>query len=91
MGINYYAEAIDILETMRESSTKLMFEVAKKNPKAIVDAYSRIFGPRVADKILDMAKNGQHKIMCIKEYRTLTGAGLKEANEAVEKICKNYF
>ena len=91
MGINYYAEAIGILSTMSESSTKLMFEVAKKNPKAIVDAYSRILWQRVYDRILDMAKNGYSEIKCTKEYRTLTGAGLKEAKEAVEKICKNYF
>lgn len=89
--MNYYAEAIEILKNVKESSTKLMFEIAKTNPKVLVDAYERLYGPGVNSKILDMAKNGQHKIQCIKEYRALTSAGLKEAKEAVESICKAYF
>jgi ribosomal protein L7/L12 len=83
--MNYYATAIDVLSKC-SSSELLLFEVAKKNPGAIISAYERMNGPLIESKIKAMAQAGTSKIMCIKEYRFLTGAGLKDAKEAVERI-----
>lgn len=37
------------------------------------------------DKLLQLMHEGDRKIEAIKTYRTLTGAGLKESKDAVEK------
>jgi ribosomal protein L7/L12 len=87
--MNYYAEAIQILSA-KPGWEKIVYEVASKNPKAIVDAHERLNGPLIATKIKEMAEGGQSKIQCIKEYRNLTGAGLKDSKEYVERLHSFY-
>ena len=83
--MNNYSAVIDILSG-KINHEKLIFEIAKKNPKAVVDAYERINGPRTDSEIIGMAKSGSSKITCIKRYRELTGAGLKESKYHVESL-----
>lgn len=83
--MNYYAQAIEILRN-RPHYKKMLFEIAKKNPKALFDAHERLNGPISDSKIVNMVKDGYSKIECITEYRRLTGAGLKQSKKHVESL-----
>lgn len=83
--MNYYEQAIEIL-SKKPDTDRLIFEIAKKKPKTIVDAYERIHGPMIDTQIINMAKAGSSRIDCIKKYRQLTGVGLQEAKKHVEAI-----
>jgi ribosomal protein L7/L12 len=66
----------------------------------IINLQEKIFACNEPSKIVEvelnnlmaMMQGGMHKIEAIKSYRTLTGAGLKEAKDAVERhwISKPY-
>ena len=85
--MNVYANAIEILEWINSNTaTKLVFRIAMNNPSAVVRAYEDIHGPSVDNKIREFAKEGNSKIQCIKFCRKLTGEGLNEAKEHVERV-----
>lgn len=85
--MNNHADAIKVLSTMTAGKAlKLIYEIASTHPKAVVDSHGRIFGKLIDEVILDMARDGCSKIECIKKYREMSGAGLREAKEAVEAI-----
>jgi ribosomal protein L7/L12 len=86
--MNYYAKALDILSKgpNAEETKLLLFEIAKKNPAAVVQAQKRLCGPTVEGQIKNLARSGVSMLECIREYRNVTGVSLMEAKDAVEKI-----
>jgi ribosomal protein L7/L12 len=56
-----------------------------------VDAEPNRIYPQISDinRLMELMAAGQHKIEAIKQYRTLTGLGLKESKEQVEKYWAN--
>ena len=93
--MNYYAIAIGILHDVQDTM-ELLTEVAKRNPKAVCDAYYRLHPEKATaidwrDKALEIlrGRNGASvtkKIEAIKVCRNVTGMGLKEAKDAVEDL-----
>ena len=85
---NYYAEAIASLESQNLDFRRIVFEIAKRNPKALVDALKRInpvVEPKWVQECRDLIKADQF-IAAIKHYRTMSGAGLKEAKDACDAL-----
>jgi len=89
--MNHYAKAIGILQIVTGSEmSKIVYEVAKKNPKAFCDAYSSAFPDVVAVEPIwvrqgrELWPKGEQKIMAIKLIREKTGLGLKEAKDFVD-------
>ena len=87
--MNYYAQAIDIVTNSSVDFRDLMIEVAKRHPKAIVEA-AKLAGVAQTEgheswewKVIPLLKDHQ-KIHAIKICRSMTGMPLKEAKEAVE-------
>lgn len=86
---NYYAKAIDILETDVDFR-KLVVEIAKCHPKAVVDAYKRVTlagydsGSWQAEviPILELGK----KLEAVKVCKNHTGETLVKAKEMVEAL-----
>ena len=90
----YYQQAIDILQGLdgdTQGKADMLIEIAKRSPKTLVDMHKAINivpeEQRIYNEINDMF-DGNNKIMCIKRYRELTGAGLKDAKDWVEA---NFF
>ena len=84
MARNWYAEAIDVL-MKRGNFGEILTEIAKVHPKAVVMANRAVNGPLWQERCYNILKTGR-KIEAIKVCRQLTGMGLKEAKEAVEKL-----
>ena len=84
-----YSEAIDIIykNDVPGNDRRLLHEILKVNPQVIVDANTIINGPSIEERILECAGETNSKIKCIKLYRELTFASLKDAKEAIERIC----
>ena len=85
--MNYYSQAISTLQSITTESvaTKVLYEVAKKNPKALCDAYNAIQSiPSWIREAKALYPYGQQKIPAIKLVREKTGCGLKEAKDFVE-------
>lgn len=86
---NYYAQAIDILES-DINFRKLVVQIAKKHPKAVVDAYQLValggFTPGSWEvRALPLIKAGK-KLEAIKVCKTVTGETLAKAKEMVEQL-----
>jgi ribosomal protein L7/L12 len=81
--MNYYEVAIDII-SKDQDWRELVFEIAKKNPSAIVSAYAKNknLWQFEAKKLMDAGE----KIKAIKYCRNETGFSLKEAKDAVEAL-----
>jgi ribosomal protein L7/L12 len=69
--------AVNMTENEIEDIDNLV-DVDIPEPKNVVD-------PALVDKLLLEIGRGEGFIEAIKAYRTLTGAGLKEAKDAIEK------
>lgn len=89
---NYYAQAIEVLSNNINDANKILFEIAKRNPKALVDAASRIYGD--SDKHNDLSwkeecrslmQSGE-RVKAVKICRFATGMSLKEALDAVDAL-----
>ncbi len=83
--MNYYAEAIKILAKDNADWEKLVFEIAQRHPKAVVEAAYN--GPAWHVRARELLGQGR-KIGAIKYCRAETGIGLKEAKEAVEDFMR---
>lgn len=88
----YYQRAITILEELdgdTRAKAKMLVEIAKHSPKTLVKVYDETHGPIARNKqhynAVNRVFDGNNKIACIKEYRALSGEGLKEAKVWVEK------
>ena len=84
--MNYYAQAIDVLESLEDgkSTRAIVVEFAKRHPKAFIDAAKSVITDwKVEARILYEAG---HKVHAIKYCRELTGMGLHEAKDAVEAL-----
>lgn len=94
--MNHYATAISILEkTLVDningnwSAKRLLFEVARNNPGVLVKANERLQKtnrPSIDKQIIEFAKTSKGKIDTIKYCRNITGEGLKESKEHVERL-----
>ena len=97
--IESYKKVITVLADIRfdHDVKDILLEVMKNHPQVVVDAAEGFWNPefvedrkrKARDKALEvrvvrMAKEGIGKIACIKEVRTQTGMGLKEAKDFVE-------
>ena len=88
-----YKKVIDILKNINGKEIELVWEIAKINPEALIQATKNIdliTNKSLQEKIREMIFNSPGKISAIKEYRAMTGEGLKESKEAVEKIKPNW-
>jgi len=72
-----YKEAIDIVCEER-CWREICIEIAKSNPSVLIKAYNKL--------TWEHKVKGMTKIEAIKECRRLTGFGLLEAKEAVERL-----
>lgn len=85
MGRNYYAEVISILNECVDFKD-VVFEVAKKHPKAVVEACIQLSPDKQwEDECVNLWRNGG-KIAAIKHCRGVTGLDLKGAKRAVEQL-----
>jgi len=95
---NNHTRAIEILEEVSRVNPacsdvdfrKLVFVIAQKHPKAVVDAYLSIkltgYGPGSwAAQAIPHIRNGK-KLEAIKMCKQMTGLTLAEAKTAVEKL-----
>jgi ribosomal protein L7/L12 len=88
-----YKKAIDVLKIANGRHKDLIWEIAKSNPIALIEAAKKlnlIENHSLEEKIKKMILSSPDKISAIKEYRAMTGEGLKESKEAVEKIKPNW-
>lgn len=83
--MNHYAEAIEILRICNEAD-RMLFEIAKKHPKVVTDAYTKIHRGPTNQWIIEMAKAGASRIECIKAYREREKVSLAAAKVAVEAL-----
>lgn len=94
----WYPAAIEALKTI-DNARCFLYEVAKFNPKAIVDAAGRlrqkadeaeIDGPDA--EVLQILRNGNEprKLNAIKQYRNITGATLLESKAHIESMQARY-
>jgi hypothetical protein len=87
----YYAKAINYLQQDLDWRS-LCFELASSYPKAFCDAVEKTPSPPLTPAALSMeivkTLDGLigNKIKAIKRYRELTGCGLAESKDEVEKI-----
>lgn len=80
-----YKQAIDVLMS-NPNWCDLVREIAKSNPAAVVKAavaLGHTFGDFPTVRALISV---DRKIPAIKEYRKITGANLREAKDAVERM-----
>ena len=87
--MNYYAEAISILEDLDEVVIRqLLVKIAQQRPGAVVRAYRKIGREKTIDEQLAeyIKSHPDQKIKCIKFCRSLTGEGIREAKEHVERL-----
>jgi len=89
--MNYYTKAINYLQQDLDWRS-LCFELASGYPKAFCDAVDKVSSLPLTPTALSMeiAKTLDglinNKIKAIKRYRELTGCGLAESKDEVEKI-----
>lgn len=81
--MNYYAQAIDLLGKELDNKA-IMFDYAKRHPKAFVAAATPAI-PEWRTECKDLMHNGR-KIDAIKLYRRHTDSSLKAALAAVEQM-----
>jgi len=88
--MNGYKEAIEVLKQSEgRSKDLLLWEVAKISPSSIVKAAKSIgiiHCESLEESLKKMVMNSTDKIWAIKKWREMTGEGLKESKNAVEKI-----
>ena len=86
--MNYYEKAFGIMERFKGNPQRLLNEIFKKNPAAIIAAEERLADPTGMNKeILNFWKQDK-KISAIKYCREVSGLGLREAKDYCEKIAK---
>ena len=83
--MNYHKQAIDIIEYNKGLRDKLIVQIAKDNPAALVNAFNSIGSEPWVVKVAPLLEIGQ-RIPAIKLCRELTGMGLIEAKAAVESL-----
>lgn len=86
--MNYYAKAINYLQQDLDWRS-LCFELASGYPKAFCDAVDKVsLTPAALNMEIAKTLDGlmTNKIKAIKRYRELTGCGLHEAKDKVEKV-----
>lgn len=79
--IDYYREALDIVADPDTDWRALVLQIAKTNPKALVEAKA---DPLRLEAIAAFKAGG--KLQAIKHVRSLSGMGLLEAKEFVESV-----
>jgi len=83
--MNTYKDAIEILKTIDSKSypelVDIIFNIAKVSPSSIC----KVLMPEIKYKII-LTDCGDKKIHCIKEIRTITGYGLKDAKDFSDSI-----
>lgn len=90
--MNYYKKAIEIITDGEKEINwyNICVEIAKNNPKKLVDAYTEVYESE--NKWMKDVKNlikEQRNIQAIKLYREKTGTDLRTAKEAVDDIAKS--
>lgn len=86
---NYYSDAIAVLFDSKTDFRTLASEIAKKNPKAIVDAAARLATQVMSDawvKECTALMRAGKKIDAIKLCRNTTGMTLVDSKNAVEAL-----
>lgn len=83
--MNYYSEAIEIISNPDTDFKKLVIEIAKNNPKILVNNHNKIYKEPWQEEF-ESYLIGCKKIAAIKLYRqNNVGTSLVEAKEYVEK------
>lgn len=84
--MNYYAQAIDVLETLNHDSCMraVVVAFAKKHPKSFLDAVESVTADwKVEARILYQSG---HRVQAIRYCRELTGMSLIDSKDAVEAL-----
>jgi len=91
MSRNYMKEAISIIEAHPDKLRPIIIQILKDQPSAIVKAYRLIEVQDVSwlSDVLEIMRSGR-KIEAIKHLRTVTGMGLQEAREEINRIQDSY-
>lgn len=86
MSKNWYPAAIEALASA-DDFRGILFRIAAKHPKAVVDAISpqSTNEPKWIEECRNMVRGG-FKINAIKHWRAMTDDTLKEAKDAVEAL-----
>ena len=82
---NYYPEVIALLAADNVDFRKIVYAIAMRDPKAVIDA---VFGPiqeTLDGKLRQLCLAGR-PIDAIKLLRAETGLGMKDAQEYVERL-----
>jgi ribosomal protein L7/L12 len=84
--MNNYAKAITILGGQFDA-TKMLFEIAKSNPKVLCNAYEKLYPgkPDWRPVAISLIRADKY-IDAIKHCRAETGLALKEAKEACDEL-----
>jgi len=84
--MNYYSKAIDIITDDTCNIRRLLIQIAKMNPSAVVKAHNEL--PKQLTWLDDVKESiyADRIIEAIKKYRHYTKLGLREAKEAVETL-----
>lgn len=84
-----YKDVIEILFDIKNKTEhdkeKLLYEIAKTNPSVIVNAYNKI-NELTFDQKMRKIRDEQSLLHAIKEYRSITHEGLKEAKEYIKSL-----
>lgn len=93
--LNYHKEALIIMEKLNDQILKsLIFRIVITNPKSLIYAYEELLptDSHVRGCFVAFLKSTKPtKIEAIKFWRTLTGAGIKEAKDYVDSLGKEYL
>lgn len=86
-----HMRVLDLLSDHSLDYQAIVYKIAGLNPSAVIEAVSSMNGvPHVVDlerRTKEVYGPGCKKIAAIKFYRAEVGCGLREAKEAVERIC----
>ena len=85
-----YQQAIDIIvelyeDNMFDTHLAMLKELAKRDPEILIHCYKVAKGLDINSPVMAELQAGR-KIQAIKVRRSITGEGLKEAKEYVDKL-----
>lgn len=84
--MNWYPKAIEALSTIDADAARgVLFRIAARHPKVIVDACESADAKNLRETCKSLMQSGQ-MVQAVKLWRNYTGAGLKEAKDAVEAL-----
>lgn len=85
MTSSWYPKAIELISDPSIDARAILFKIAARRPKAIVDAFDDGSKSRLIDECRSLMKAGE-LVAAVKLWRNSTGVSLKDAKESVEAL-----